>query len=312
MGGIASSEHVRQYATAGADLFGVGSVLTGLDSGEMRQYLAELQLDARRCSCESLLPMEYVKTRISSRVDYDATLCKLVLESLPRDYSDGMLAGKFFFLWIPGAGEKPFAIFSASEKSVVVRVVGAFSRKLAELAEGSEILLRGPYGRVLPRFEDSTLVFVGGGTGIASLLEIAHQMKGNRQTFLLGARTRAHLFDVEKFARLGPAHLATDDGSLGYHGYVPDLLKEVIAGIPAAERQRLAFINCGPEAMVRKCFDIQREVVPEDRIIGSIEYMTSCGVGICGKCASPSGALTCIDGPFLPCREFHYRGRPAT
>ena len=38
----------------------------------------------------------------------------------------------------------------------------------------------------------------------------------------------------------------------------------------------------------------------EDRIFGSIEYTTSCGVGICGKCASPSGALTCIDGPFMP------------
>jgi dihydroorotate dehydrogenase subfamily 1 len=304
MGGIASPDHVRQYARAGADLFGVGSALTGLDSGQMQQYLAALQLDARRCSCESLLPMEYVKTRVSSRTDYDGTLFKLVLESLPQDYLDGMLAGKFFFLCIPGAGEKPFAVFSSCERSIIVRVVGEFSQKLAELGEGSEILLRGPYGRVVPSFENSHLVFVGGGTGIASLLEIAHQMGENRQTFLLGARTREHLFEVERFARLGPVQLATDDGSLGYHGYVPDLLKDVIAGLPVAERQRLAFINCGPEAMVRKCFDIQREVVPEDRIIGSIEYMTSCGVGICGKCASPSGALTCIDGPFLPWREF--------
>ena len=87
-------------------------------------------------------------------------------------------------------------------------------------------------------------------------------------------------------------------------GSFPELLGEVLAGIPAASRKRLAFINCGPEPMVRKCFDIQRELVSEDRIIGSIEYMTSCGVGICGKCASPSGALTCIDGPFLPWREF--------
>ncbi len=36
MGGIASAEHVRQYARAGADLFGVGSALTGLDSEQMR------------------------------------------------------------------------------------------------------------------------------------------------------------------------------------------------------------------------------------------------------------------------------------
>jgi dihydroorotate dehydrogenase (NAD+) catalytic subunit len=67
----------------------------------------------------------------------------------------------------------------------------------------------------------------------------------------------------------------------------------------------VAFINCGPEPMVRRCFELQRGLTPQDCILGSIEYMTSCGVGICGKCSSPSGALTCIDGPFLPCNEFN-------
>ena len=58
--------------------------------------------------------------------------------------------------------------------------------------------------------------------------------------------------------------------------------------------------------MVWRCFEIQREMASEDRILGSIEYMTSCGVGICGKCSSFSGALTCIDGLFLPWREFQW------
>ncbi len=138
--------------------------------------------------------MDYVRTRISSRVDYDGVLFKLVFESLPQDCVDGDLAGKFYFLYIPGVGEKPFAIFSASEKSVVVRVVGAFTRGLAELRAGSEILLRGPYGRSLPRFEDSTLVFIGGGTGIASLLEIAHQMSGNQQIVPAGGENRGAAF----------------------------------------------------------------------------------------------------------------------
>jgi len=85
-------------------------------------------------------------------------------------------------------------------------------------------------------------------------------------------------------------------------------LAETLIGLPAGERERVAFINCGPAPMVRRCFEIQRGLVPEDHILGSIEYMTSCGVGICGKCSSPSGALTCIDGPFLPWREFQRRG----
>ncbi len=313
MGGIASPEHVRQYASAGADLFGVGSALTGLDGAQFCDYLARLERDACHggaCqdyerSCESTVRMDYVRTRVRSRLDWDGSLFKLVLESLPGDYRDGDLAGKFFFLCLPGVGEKPFAVFSSSEKSIVVRVVGEFTAHLAKLSAGSEILLRGPYGSGVPPFEDSTLIFVAGGTGIASVLEIAHKLaRRNRQIFLLGARSREHLFDVDRFERLGPVFLATDDGSAGRHGFVPELLPDVVAGLPPDERERIAFINCGPEPMVWRCFQLQREFAPDDRIIGSIEYITSCGVGICGKCASPSGALTCMDGPFMPWRDF--------
>ncbi|MFB3826648.1 MAG: tRNA-dihydrouridine synthase [Bryobacteraceae bacterium] len=316
MGGIASPEHVTQYKLAGADLFGVGSALTGLDSRQFREYMAQLERDVCQGrensvyarSCESAVRMDYVKTRLKARRQLDGCLFKLILESLPKEYDDGDLAGKFFFLCIPGAGEKPFAVFSCSEKSIVVRIAGEFTKRLAELPVGSDLLLRGPYGCGVPSFENSTLIFVGGGTGTASLLEIAHKLgPNNRQVFLLGGRSRTHLFDIDRFERLGPVYLATDDGSTGFHGYVPELLRTVVDGLPEAERQRIAFINCGPEQMVWRCFEIQKEMAPEDRMIGAIEYMTSCGVGICGKCSSPSGALTCIDGPFMPWKDFQSR-----
>ncbi len=311
MGGIASAEHVLQHAQVGADLFGIGSALTGLDSRQMREYLSELASDvsgegeAHVHTCESPIRMDYVRTRIQSRVDYDETLFKLTFERLPEEYRDGDLAGKFFFLYLAGVGEKPFAILSASERSVVVRIVGEFTQRLAELPIGAEVLLRGPYGRGIPPLRDSTLIFVGGGTGAASILEIAHQLAyGNQQVFLLGARARRQLFDLDRFRRLGRVLLATDDGSAGHHGYVSDLIQGAIAGIPPKDRKQMVFINCGPDPMVWKCFEIQRELVSGDRIIGSIEYMTSCGVGICGKCSSPSGALSCIDGPFMQWRDF--------
>ena len=87
-------------------------------------------------------------------------------------------------------------------------------------------------------------------------------------------------------------HLATDDGSTGRHGVVTGLIDTALADALRDRREQVVFINCGPEPMVEACFKIQRELVPPERIYGSIEYMTSCGVGICGKCASPSGALT--------------------
>ncbi len=308
MGGIAAPEHVRQYARAGANLFGVGSALTGLDSWQMREYLERLESDAcaggpRRGyerSCESPVPMGYFRTRIERRVNYDATLFKLVLEQLPEKYADGDLAGKFIYLWVPGAGEKPFAVFSASERSVVVREVGQFSRHLNGMETGAGILLRGPYGSGIPRMEASAVIYVGGGTGIASLLEIGARFSGCPQIFLLGARTAAHLVELERFERLGRVLAATDDGTAGHHGPVTDLLWEAARDAGANP----LFINCGPEQMVRRSFQIQREIAPAGRLIGSVEYMTSCGVGICGKCATPSGALSCIDGPFLPAAEF--------
>jgi dihydroorotate dehydrogenase (NAD+) catalytic subunit len=313
MGGIASPDDVRSYARAGADLFGVGSALTGLDSVQFAEYLARLERDAAAPdgarvyarSCESTAPMDYFRTRLAARHDYDASLFKLTLDDLPQPWRDGDLSGKFVFLCVPGVGEKPFAVFSCSEKSIVIRAVGEFTRYLAAMSVGAEIFVRGPYGKGVPVFENSTLVFAGGGTGIASLLEIAQQLRpSNEEFFVLGARTASHLCDVAKFESLGPVRLATDDGSEGFRGYVPDLLRDVVAALPAQRRQRLAFINCGPEPMVLKCFEIERELVSEDRIIGSIEYLTSCGVGICGKCSSPSGALTCVDGPFLAWSEF--------
>jgi len=312
MGGIASPEHVRQYASAGANLFGIGSALTGLDSRQFQEYLARLERDLRTGSgggyarsCDSTAPMDYTRVRVVGRTNYDETLFKLILERLPGDPSDGELAGKFYFLCLPGVGEKPFAVFSASERSVVIRVVGEFTQRLASLSAGSEILLRGPYGKGVPAFQNSTIIYVAGGTGIASILEIAQRLKeANRQLFILGARTQKHLFGVDKFRALGEVFLATDDGTGGLHGYAPDWLETVISRLPAAQRSDLTFINCGPEPMVRKCFDIQKPLAPSDRILGSIEYITSCGVGICGKCASPSGALTCVDGPFLTWPEF--------
>ncbi|MGE5571339.1 MAG: tRNA-dihydrouridine synthase [Rhodospirillales bacterium] len=311
-GGIASAEHVKQYAAAGADLFGIGSALTGLDSREMREYLAQLESDlctgtdtGCRRSCETRISMDYFKTRVAQNVRLGPSLFKLIFESLPGPWSDGDMAGKFLFLCVPGVGEKPFAAFSCSEKSVVVRTVGEFTAYLERTQPGAEILLRGPYGQGVPAFAGRTVVHVGGGTGIASLLEIAHRLKAdNRQIFLLGAKTGEQLFEVERFRALGTVLTATDDGTMGRRGYAPDLLGEALAALTPAEKNKLVFINCGPEPMVRRCFELQRGLAPEESILGSIEYITSCGVGICGKCSSPSGSLTCIDGPFLPCSEF--------
>ncbi len=312
MGGIGSAEHISQFQLAGADLFGIGSAVTGMDSAAMRSYLGGIQDQltsglptGRGESPHSGIDMSYFPSALLSRTEFSSHMFKIELESLPQECRPGELGGKYFFLWIPGVGEKPFAVFSAADRSIIVRTVGTFTRFLKEADLGTKILLRGPYGTPPPRLESPVLVMVGGGTGTASLLEIARSYKdGPELHFLIGARSRAELFDLDLFHEIGTVHVSTDDGTAGHHGFVTGLLREVLATELHDRQDQLAFVNCGPEPMVHACLEIQRDLAPPERILASIEYMTSCGVGICGKCASPSGSLTCIDGPFLPCDHF--------
>jgi dihydroorotate dehydrogenase (NAD+) catalytic subunit len=306
MGGISTAEDAREFHAAGANLFGVGSALTGMDSSAMRSYFSQLarglSSPALDSQCEPLpeIPMGYFPARLVRRDFFHPGLFKLVLDRLPIEGIEGELGGKYFFLFIPGVGEKPFAIFSAEEKSVVVKAVGRFTKHLAEVAPGSMIYLRGPYGKPFPRFQNRAVVLVGGGTGIASLLEIGKLLrKGNHLHFLFGGRTRDDLFDLDQFSALGAVKVATNDGSAGHKGFVSDLLSQWMGEDSARGGGKPLYVLCGPEPMVEACFKLLEGKVDPDEVWAAIEYPTSCGVGVCGKCASPSGLLTCIDGPFL-------------
>jgi dihydroorotate dehydrogenase (NAD+) catalytic subunit len=308
MGGISRPEDIRDFQNAGADLFGIGSALTGMDSGRMKHYFHELETAAAsptpQCPAPQLeaLSMDYSPARIVGREEYHPGMFKITLDHLPIQGEEGGLGGKYFFLFVPGTGEKPFAIFCAQEKSIVIRVAGRFTKALSELPVGAPVYLRGPYGRQFPRLENRQMALVGGGTGIASLLEIGRRLHGkNELHFLLGGRTGKDLFDLPKFSEVGSVKVATNDGSEGHRGFVSDLLKEWIE----QKHARSTYVLCGPEPMVEAGFKLLKDQAESSQIWAAIEYMTSCGVGICGKCASPSGLLTCIDGPFMQYPNFH-------
>jgi dihydroorotate dehydrogenase (NAD+) catalytic subunit len=51
--------------------------------------------------------------------------------------------------------------------------------------------------------------------------------------------------------------------------------------------------------MVHAAEAVQRAYVPSIRIFSAIDYLTKCGVGICGACHLPDGRRLCVDGPFM-------------
>ena len=120
-----------------------------------------------------------------------------------------------------------------------------------------------------------------------------------RAEIFAGARAAERLYFLEECRQVAEVHVATDDGSAGYHGVVTELLRERLQGMSQGERDQLVFYNCGPAPMVHAAIAVQRKYVGDQQIYSAIDYLTKCGVGICGACAAPDGRRLCVDGPFL-------------
>lgn len=297
-GGASSAEDVRAFLDAGATVVGVGSALVGMTTDDMVEYFRALQRD-----------LEYGSDRAESLVRYDIDMhfrpvtlvnTERVCEDiaiLTFDRKINVQAGEFIFLWVPGVGEKPFSALTDDPFSLVVIDLGLFTHTLMDLPVGTEAYVRGPHGIPVSPPEDARIMAVAGGTGLAAVYQIARDF-GNAEIFA-GARSQDRLYFLEECAKIATLHVATDDGSRGFHGRVTELLRQRLQEMSKEERAKLVFYNCGPEPMVHAAEAVQREFCREDQIHSAIDYLTKCGVGICGACAAPDGRRGCVDGPFL-------------
>jgi dihydroorotate dehydrogenase electron transfer subunit len=147
-------------------------------------------------------------------------------------------AGQFYMLaaaerWGGGEGERPFlprafSVLRAGagqqgrlELHFLIEDVGPGTRRLCELEAGDDLLLVGPLGRGFgpPRAGRRPLL-VGGGVGIAPLVIWQDQL-GGMTPALIGFRDGAR---ARGAGLLSAATVATDDGSVGHHGLVTELL----------------------------------------------------------------------------------------
>jgi dihydroorotate dehydrogenase (NAD+) catalytic subunit len=297
MGGIRLAEGVEAYANSGATFFGIGSALAGMDEKTLKAYFAALagDLDSGGWTNNAMLylrqvDMSYHKVRVTKRVD---AACDFRL--IQTDYALDAKPGQFDFAWIPGVGEKPFSVMDDDPLTLGVLERGHFTHSITKLNEGDSFYVRGPYGTSpsIPAGED--IVLVGGGCGVAGLYLFAkHFAETNRITVFLGAKDKKHLPYLSEFGELCEfVNVATEDGSLGRKGLVTDLLQESDFVLGSY------FFNCGPKAMVKGVLPIELEMSFPERVYSSVDYMTRCGVGICGSCADEKGRRTCVEGPFM-------------
>lgn len=288
-GGISSAEDVRNYQKAGANFFGIGSALAGMKTEEIKNYFKTLLEDLKKGSNNAVkylksVDMSYKKYKVKKKVMLTETHFLLELEG-----EINISPGQFVFLWLPKKGEKPFSVLNDKPITFFIQKRGTLTEILSKLEPGDYIYLRGPYGNPLELKGKALLV--GGGTGIAALYLFAK--KGNCVA-VLGAKSKNYLPYIEEFKKVCDVYITTEDGSLGKKGVITDILPEIL------ENERFDYcINCGPKAMVEKVIELELKYLPPERIFSSLEYITMCGIGLCGSCATEKGYRSCVDGTFL-------------
>lgn len=207
---------------------------------------------------------------------------------------------------------RPFSIHQATSAGllqILFKVVGKGSRFLAEREKGDVLDIVGPLGHgfVTANSPSENICIVGGGMGCAPLYFLARTLLKDhlhdKLHVYLGATTAKEIAIVKgDFENLGVKVLAaTDDGSLGYHGYVTDLVSESLD-----KGRRWQFYTCGPHPMMRKVVGLCAAEKWSCQV--SLETMMACGISACLGCtvrSSPAKLLNsdkqflhvCKDGP---------------
>jgi len=298
-GGISTKTEVERYKEAGANFFGIGSALSGMNTQDLKQYFHDLLIDLEEGTNKAAsllkekLNMDYQKYTVREN--------KFLADDLFLLRLDGEIEigpGQFIFVWLPEKGEKPFSVLDDAPLTLLIQKRGCFTNELSKLKEKDFIYIRGPYGDSPKLNERYPILLVGGGTGIAALYLFA---KKNKKTIaLLGAKDKSHLPYLEKFKVLcEKLYLTTENGEVGRRGRVTDILSEIIKKIKSA-----GCLNCGPEAMVKMATNIESQYLNPEKIYSSIEFLTRCGIGLCGSCATSKGYRSCVDGTFMIPKQF--------
>ena len=177
----------------------------------------------------------------------------------------------------------------------LLEAVGPGTARLCAGEPGEALQIVGPLGvGFRAPAPGRRALLVGGGVGIAPLAIWQDELRDARiaARVLLGFRDERH---AHGGGLLHEPRLATDDGSVGHHGLVTELLADELVG-PAAS----VVYACGPPPMLEAV-----RVICSERGIPAqlaLESGMACGFGACFGCVVPTrdGYIRlCVDGPVL-------------
>lgn len=231
-----------------------------------------------------------------------AHLVTLLRIKAPR-IAEKRKAGQFVVLRLNERGERiPLTIADSDPVegtiTIIVQEVGKTTALLSNKLKGDAILdVVGPLGRPTHIENYGTAVCVGGGIGTAVTYPIGRALKeaGCRVVSIIGSRTKDLLIlEGEMRSVSDELFVTTDDGSYGHHGFVTNVLDELIS----AGRKIGMVIAVGPVPMMRAVSEVTR---PHGILtMVSLNPIMVDGTGMCGSCRvtiAGQNRFVCVDGP---------------
>lgn len=206
---------------------------------------------------------------------------------------------------------RPYSIsmVRGEECEILFSVVGKGTALLAGLREGDRIGVLGPLGNTFGYAKEfDTAIIVAGGIGVAPFPYLTASLRalGKPVHTFLGARSASRVVREG----LDGLHIATDDGSEGFHGTSVACLDAFLDEHPLPGARIFA---CGPNAMLAAAQELAgRRGLPCEL---SLESEMACGVGICQGCpierveGERKYALVCTDGPCFDSGDIIFHGQ---
>ena len=210
------------------------------------------------------------------------------------------------------------------ELDIIYSVVGKGTSWLSGAEQGAEISVLGPLGNAFAVSDTKPrAALVGGGVGIPPMIFLASAMQaaGRDAVAFCGARSVDMLPvtlapgvevssdgkpspGISQFARFGvDSVIATDDGSLGWKGFVSEPLTAWLDALESPGDDAAVY-TCGPEPMMQAVAEICIARNVECQV--SLERHMACGMGTCQSCVCKiksdtqtgwSHKLCCTHGP---------------
>jgi dihydroorotate dehydrogenase electron transfer subunit len=218
---------------------------------------------------------------------------------------------------VPGPDGKPHSV------DMVYLTVGKMTHLLTNVKAGDLLEIWGPLGNGFLPEPTEHLIMVAGGIGQTPFLTLAREYlglqtygnparqvpKAKSVTLCYGARSGEYQAGIDEFRQSGVSvHLSTDDGSVGHHGFVTDLIPDVVK----SKNGQCRMVCCGPEAMMKAVAEIAKKLDVPCQV--SLESPMACGIGICFSCVKKirdsegnwDYRRTCVEGPVFNAADVEF------